>query len=382
MDRITIKPAWVLASDSGEHFEPQLFALLRAIHDAGKLTVAARSVGLSYRHTWHLLGKWNASFGSALVTMERGKGAKLTPLGLKLLWAEQRTEAGLFPQLENIASELTIEIRRARERAAPVLRVHASHGYAVEKLPALMRAHGHADIDLKYVGSVEALASLARGTCELAGFHVPLGDLGPTLWRQYAPWVRPRQQQIIRMIVRTQGLIVPRGNPLKIRTLRDVARPGVKFVNRQVGSGTRVLLDGLLAKSRIDPARIDGYDSGEFTHAAVAAFVASGMADAGLGIEPAARQFKLDFLPLVKERYMLACWKSMLDHPAIAELALLLRGPEFAQIMAPVAGYARDEPGEVVDFDTVFPWLAASAKPAAKAKTRPPPTRTRTPPRR
>ena len=125
------------------------------------------------------LARWATIFDSELVDREQGKGTRLTRLGERLLWVEQRTEASLFPQLENIASELNAEIGRARRPApAPMVRVHASHGYAIELLPGLLHAQGEADLALKYVGSVEALASLARGTCELAGFHVPVGALG------------------------------------------------------------------------------------------------------------------------------------------------------------------------------------------------------------
>jgi putative molybdopterin biosynthesis protein len=357
MSRIVIKPAWILSSDTGDHFEPQLFRLLHAIYETGKLTAAVQQVGISYRHGWDLLAKWTAILGSELVHMQRGRGARLTALGEKLLWVEQRTEASFFPQLENIASELNIAVRKARQRTIPVLRMHASHGYAVEKLPELVRLFGHGEIDLKYVGGVEAMAALARSQCDVAGFHLPLGDLGPVLWTPYAPWVKPRRQRVIRLVIRTQGLIVAKGNPRKIASLRDVARKGIRFVNRQQGSGTRVLLDGLLRELAIDPARVQGYDSGEYTHAAVAAFVASGIADVGLGIEPAARQFKLDFLPIVEERYMLTCRTETLAQPAVSELIALMKGAEFARMLESVAGYRPDNPGEVVAMDEVFPWL-------------------------
>jgi molybdate transport repressor ModE-like protein len=359
MSKILIRPSWTFSSDTGETVDPQLFRLLRAIHEAGKLTEAARQAQLSYRYSWDLLGKWGRFFGTPVVKMERGKGAALTALGAKLLWAEQRSGASLFPQLENIASELNLEISRGKQQSQAVLRVHASYGYAVEKLPALLGSQGHTNIDIQYMASVAALASLSRGECELAGFHVPQGDLGVTLWQHYEKWLKPRQQRIIRLVTRTQGLIVPRGNPRRVASLQDLRQPGVRFVNRQAGSGTRILLDGLLQRNAIEARQINGYDSGEFTHAAVAAFVASGMADIGFGIEPAARQFRLDFVPIIQERYMLACHKDSLRLEPVRELIALVQQAAFREQIAQVPGYHPDEPGQVATLQEIFPWTRA-----------------------
>jgi putative molybdopterin biosynthesis protein len=355
MAKFAIHPAWTFTNDRGDRVDTQLFSLLGAVRDTGKLTLAAAQVKLSYRHAWDLLGKWSAFFGGPLVAMQRGRGAQLTPLGRTLLWAEQRTDASLFPQLENIASELNIEIGRALKASQSIIRIHASHGYAIEKLPALMRQHGRATIDLQYMGSVAALESLCRSRCDLAGFHVPVGELAKSLWQHYARWIRPRQQKIIRLVIRTQGLIVPKGNPRNIKSIGDLARSGIRFVNRQPASGTRILFDGLLQANAMDRRSIQGYESGEFTHAAVTAFVASGMADVGFGVEPAARQFKLDFVPIIKERYMLACRTAALGHASIQELVALLKGHEFSRMIDQVAGYAPDAPGEVGSMKHAFP---------------------------
>jgi putative molybdopterin biosynthesis protein len=358
MDKIVIKPSWKFLSATGERVDPRLFDLLRAIHDTGKLTRASKAVDLSYRHSWDFLAKWSDFFGSPLVTMTRGKGAYLSPLGEKLLWAEQRSDASLFPQLENIASELNLEINRHFRPAQELLRIHASHGYAIEKLPRVMRDLGHADVDLQYMGSVDALRSLARGACEFAGFHVPLGDLASTMWEQYEPVVKARQWVIVRLVTRTQGLVVAKGNPLGIEGVADLTREGVRFVNRQRNSGTRIIFDGMLAAERIDPRKIHGYaDTGEFTHAAVAAFVASHMADVGMAVEPAARQFKLGFVPLVRERYMLACDKRTLERPVVKEMLAILAGPAFRDAVGKEPGYALDEPGTVITMKQAFPWI-------------------------
>ncbi|HWZ71500.1 MAG TPA: substrate-binding domain-containing protein [Casimicrobiaceae bacterium] len=355
MTKITIHPAWTFTNELGDRVDPHLFSLLGAVRDTGKLTLAATRIKLSYRHAWDLLHRWSTFFGGPLVAMQRGKGAQLTPLGTTLLWAEQRTEASLFPQLENIASELNIEIGRALKASQSIIRIHASHGYAIEKLPGLMRQHGHATVDLQYMGSIAALESLSRSRCDLAGFHVPIGKLAKSLWQHYAKWIRPRQQKIIRLVLRTQGLIVPKGNPKNIQSIGDLARPGLRFVNRQATSGTRILLDGLVNAQAIDARQIQGYESGEFTHAAVAAFVASGMAEVGFGVEPAARQFKLDFVPIIKERYMLACRTGTLERASIQELVALLKGNEFSQIIARLPGYAPDAPGTVESIRQAIP---------------------------
>ncbi|QJR13605.1 substrate-binding domain-containing protein [Usitatibacter palustris] len=350
MEKITIRPSWTFTTASGERVDPRLFDLLRAINDSGKLTLAAKTVQLSYRHSWDLLSGWSGFFGSPLVAMTRGKGAQLTPLGEKLLWAEQRSDASLFPLLENIASELNLEIGRHVKPSQDLLRIHASHGYAIEKIPLVMRAHGHADVDLQYMASVEALRSLSRGSCEFAGFHLPVGgELAAVMRAQYEPVVKAKQQVVIRLVKRTQGLVVAKGNPLGIRSVADLANPRVRFVNRQRGSGTRTIFDGMLAAQGIDARAIPGYaETGEFTHAAVAAFVASHMADVGIAVEPAARQLKLDFVPLVVERYMLACDKRALEMPATGEMLALLRGQAFRDAVASEPGYTLDEPGQVV----------------------------------
>ena len=361
MNRIVIKPAWIVSSDAGDHFEPQLFPLLRAIHETGKLTQAVEVVEISYRHGWDLLAKWGGVFGSELVAMERGRGARLTALGEKLLWAEQRTEASLFPQLENIANELNVAIRKSRQRAATILRIQASHGYAVEKLPELVRRHGHAEIDLRYVGSVEALAALSRSACDLAGFHVPLGDLGPMLWEQYAQWVKPQQQRIIRMVIRTQGLIVAKGNPLNIQSLHDLTRKGIKFVNRQLGSGTRLLLDGLLNLA-IDPALVTRIRHRRIHPRGGRRLRRQRHGGCRPGHRACRASIRAGICPSVKERYMLTCSTETLVQPAVAELIALLKGPDFPQMLDSVAGYSLDQAGEVVSLPDVLPWLTRPAR--------------------
>jgi putative molybdopterin biosynthesis protein len=359
MSKILVRPAWLVSNEAGDELDQQLFPVLQAIHDAGKLTVAASKVGLSYRHAWNLIGRWSEFFGSPLVNLERGRGTTLTPLGEKLLWAEQRINARLAPQLESLASELNHEISKLVATARSTLRIHASHGFAVAKLPELLRANSQIQLDLRYLGAQESLASVARGACEFGGFHVPVGKLGEQALAQYSKWLLPGKQKLIHLVTRTQGLFLARGNPKNIRSFADLGRPGVLFINRQRGSGTRLLIDQLLEEAGVDHQRLDGYQTEEFTHAAIAAYVASGMADAGFGVEPAARQFALDFLPMAKERYFLICRDESLELPESRELVGLLRGKAFLDLIAGLPGYTAPRAGQVETMSEAFPSIEA-----------------------
>jgi putative molybdopterin biosynthesis protein len=360
MKRIEIRPSWIFSNETGEEVDHQLFTLLHAVHEAGKLTLAAKRVDLSYRHAWNIIAKWSQFFGSPLVQLEQGRGARLSPLGQKLVWAEARAVARLLPQLENIASELNLEINRVMAESGPTLRLHASYGYAVAQIPELLRRHSKIALDLQYLSAADALASLARGACDIAGFHVPEGERGARAIAQYRNWLEPSEQQLIYLVRRQQGLFVSPDNPKGIAALADLRRRGVRFVNRQRGSGTRLLFDTLLEEQGMDPRAIDGYVTEEYTHAAVAAYVASGMADVGLGVEPAARQFNLGFVPIATERYFLICSRQTLQYPWVQEVLRLMRGPEFQELVASLPGYLADRSGEIMELTDAFPWLATT----------------------
>jgi putative molybdopterin biosynthesis protein len=360
MKRIEIRPSWIFSNEAGEEVDHQLFTLLHAVHDAGKLTLAAKRVDLSYRHAWNIIAKWSQFFGSPLVQLQQGRGSRLSPLGQKLVWAEARAVARLLPQLENIASELNLEINRVMAESSPTLRLHASYGYAVAQIPELLRRHSKIALDLQYLSAADALASLARGACDIAGFHVPEGERGARAIAQYRNWLDPSEQQLIYLVRRQQGLFVGPDNPKRIAALADLRRRGVRFVNRQRGSGTRLLFDTLLEELGMDPRTIDGYATEEYTHAAVAAYVASGMADVGLGVEPAARQFNLGFVPIATERYFLICSRQTLQYPWVQEMLRLMRGPEFQELVASLPGYIADRSGETMELTDAFPWLATT----------------------
>ena len=182
----------------------------------------------------------------------------------------------------------------------------------------------------------------------MAGFHVPEASAGSAAFAPYRPLLATRGLRLVRFVNRRQGLIVARGNPKRLLALADLAAKGARFINRQPESGTRLAFDRLLAAANLRPAQIKGYEAEEFTHAAVAATVASGMADAGFGIEAAARQHGLDFVPLADERYFLAVRAAALARPALRVLIEEMKGPAFRARLATLQGYSAAGAGDVV----------------------------------
>lgn len=358
MFQVSIDPVWTIRTADGRALSARVVDLLVKVDEHGSLAAACTDVGASYRHAWQLLREGESLFGQPLLVMARGKGSQLTPLGERLVWAHRRIQARLSPGLASLASELGAEIEKLLSPAPARLRIHASHGFAVQALHDFLGQAGTPH-ELKYCGSAEALASLNQGGCDLAGFHVPMGEFQAPALEHYRPWLQAGPCRVIQLARRRQGLMVAPGNPKRIYEVGDLARPDVRFINRQPGSGTRFLLDLMLQARGLAPAAIKGYEQCEFTHAAVAAFVASGMADAGLGVEVPARAFKLEFLPLQQERYFLLCDARSIDTPDLQAVLLTLRSDAFRDAVNALPGYAADEPGTVVPQEQLFPGAAA-----------------------
>ncbi len=348
MKRINVEPAWIFKDENGSRLDPQLFLLISAIHEQGKLTLAAEQVGISYRHSWNILKHWAAFFGCELVYLHKGRGAVLSPLGEKLLWAQQRLIARLEPQLKSFASEINLEIQRSLEGVKPLLNVYASFGYAVELLPNFTKNY---QLNLQYKEVEEALIALNRGQCDLAGFHLPVELRNAKYLTTYLRHLRPRAHKIIRFITRRMGLMIKSGNPKQIQGLQDLLENNVQFINREPSSGTRYLFEELLANDDLPVESINGFDDVEYTHSAVAAYVAAGMADVGFGVEAAAKKFSLDFIPLTTEHYLFVCHNKTLQQEAMQRFLAEIRSTEFMQKVATLAGYSPEQCGEVVNVE-------------------------------
>jgi putative molybdopterin biosynthesis protein len=193
----------------------------------------------------------------------------------------------------------------------------------------------------------------------MAGFHTLERPGNKSLAAQtYRRLLKPGLHKLIGFAHRTQGLIVAKNNPLGIACLADLKRPGVRYVNRAEGAGTRVLLGELLAGAGLRPSDLQGYERQEPSHTAVAQAIASGAADAGLGIEAAAREKGLDFMPLVQERYHLVCLKSELPTPQVQALLAELQSRAWQTTLATLPGYSGEmaQSGQVLSLRAALPW--------------------------
>lgn len=354
MIRIEIQPAWRFRKEGSPASIPVMLDLLNDIRITGKISDAAARAGLSYRHAWNLTEKWSAFFGIPLVERKQGSGTKLTDFGDKLVWAGQLLQARLGPQLQNLAQELETEINQLLPLGPSIIRVHASHGFAVSKLRELLLREQSLGVDLRYVSNQTSLVSLAHDGCELAGMHLPQGELRQRIIAASKAWLIPSEHRVISFVTREMGLMVQPGNPLRLTSLDQLLDPSVRFVNRDPDSGTRELFDLLLEQRKIDGASINGYEQIEFTHAAVAAYIASGMADVGFGVEAAARQFHLDFVRLITEDYFFVCRKQILETEPVKRMLAIMRGKEFQTAISQLPGYKISDAGCVKTVSRVF----------------------------
>lgn len=341
--------------------------VLHAVRERGSISAAARQMGFSYRHVWGQLKQWEAELGQELIVWERGQAAQLSPFGERLLMAERLAQARLGPQMESLRAELERAFALAFEPdaqslGAEVLTLYASHDHALSVLQDMAATQGSDGgpgvyLDIRFCGSVDAIRALNEGRCVLAGFHTqPFADATSLSARTYRPLLKPGTHKIIGFARRVQGLMVAPDNPLKLCDMADVARLQARFVNRARGTGTRLLLDELMAQAGLDPIDIAGFDTVESSHAAVAHAVASGRADVGLGTEYAARSLGLGFVPLTDERYLLVCLKAALDTPGVQRLLALLSSPPWQARLNTLPGYASDHSGEVAAMKRLLPW--------------------------
>ena len=271
--------------------------------------------------------------GSGVITsLVRADGIAVLPRGTQGLAAGAQVSVQLYRPLADL--EKTIFAIGSHDITLDVIAQ-----YLAEKNRRLTSANA---------GSLGGLVALRRGEAHLAGSHLldpQTGEYNLSYAHQYLPGIPVRLVQLVR---RQQGLMVLKGNPKGLKSLEDIVQPGIIYVNRQRGAGTRVLLDYHLSRLLIEPEMVMGYNQEEYTHLAVAAAIASGRADCGLGIAAAAKALDLDFIPLDQERYDLIIPLEYCESPLLAPLFDLLDDPAFRQAVAAMPGYDVSGMGTII----------------------------------
>ena len=337
---------WAFGHEQSDAMDPLVFGLLGAVEQGHSLRSAAEEHGASYRHAWGLMRQWEERLGAPLLELQRGRGASLSRIGRCLLWAQRRAEARLSPALDSLCAEVENELGTLLAKSTP-LRLVASHDLALDQVRERFAAQSEQPFNVQYRGSLDAVRQLLAGHCDLAGYHIPDLPEPGLIEARFARLLPAPAYRSIRFVDRHQGLILPAGNPAQIGSLQDLAGSGLRFLNRQAGSGTRLLFDDLLAFAGIAAGEIRGYEVEEFTHLAVAAMVASGAADAGFGVQAAAERFGLAFVPIVREHYLLAFDADSRNLEGITALIKLLQTDhELRSAIAELPGYDGSHMGE------------------------------------
>jgi putative molybdopterin biosynthesis protein len=322
---------WLAAEGLPPRHGEALLGLLSALARAASLREAAHAAGLSYRHAWGLLGEGARTLGAPLVDMRRGKGARLTTYGRKLLEADAHVRRTLDAQFERLRREVHEMLASAAPGQARRLTLRASHDLA---LPLLARAcRPRLELDIAFRGADESLAALAQGECDLAGFHV--ADALPRAAAAAAAlgrWLDPDKHQLLHFVAREQGIIVRPGT--RVRGVSDLARPGLRFLNRPPAVGPRDDVD-----------------------LAVAAAVAEGRAEAGFGLRAAAARYSLEFVPLATERYYIAVSRRALRDAPVQPLLEAMHSRDFARAVALLPGYDASRAGSLENLGAALAWL-------------------------
>ena len=247
--------------------------------------------------------------------------------------------------------KVTVRLLSSVEKLKNTVVVIGSHDPLLDEVGNMLHIEDESlYMSSSHVGSMGGIMAIRRGECHVAGCHLldtENGSYNISFMKKYFP---NGGVKLVRCVGRQQGLMVAKDNPLQMNSFADIAKQGMRYVNRQKGSGTRILADYLCKEHNIDPAAVYGYDREEMTHTSVAAQIANGSADAGMGIYSAAKLYDLDFIPICVETYDLIISDSAWDTPMVQQLLRVLKSKEFAEKMEELGGYTVEQPGEVVQY--------------------------------
>ncbi|HAK46059.1 MAG TPA: molybdopterin biosynthesis protein [Spirochaeta sp.] len=285
--------------------------------------------------------------GGRTIVSPLNRGAGIT---MSLVHADGILEIPQESEGYEAGTEIEFRLTRPASEIDNRLVSIGSHDLLLDVITELMHKNGgRTGLSSTHQGSMGGVLAIRKGECHIAPVHLLNVEDGRYNEYLFGKYFQPEETALIKGVGRTQGFIVKPGNPKGLTGVDDLSGELV-YINRQRGSGTRVLLDYLLEQKGIDPDSIDGYYREMTTHMAVASAVKSGTADAGLGVYSAAAVNGLDFIPLGNEEYDFVVRKDMLDDPSLQTFIDCLKSEEFASELGKLGGYELDEPGRIISF--------------------------------
>ena len=318
--RIQIRPTLVFGSKNAK--DPAivdlvwLTALLKDIEHGKTLMSACKKMGLSYRNVWQKLNDVEQALGFKLIDRVRGHGSQLSEYARYLIQFTEDFDQKTMRLGQSSLSHLEEGFSQFRVKDKKQLRFASSSDPIIQK--AVFEIGG---FELITAGSGEALERLLNYEVDIAGFHVS----DPQSSQIISKRLQKEGMQIFPVMKRVQGLLVAKGNPLNIISIKDLLRPKIRFINRQKGSGTRLLLDTILAKEGMLAQGIKGYENEEFTHSAIATAILAKKADVGMGVKSVALENGLDFIQLKDEIFFLAMSEELSVNADLAKLIRKIR---------------------------------------------------------
>jgi molybdate transport repressor ModE-like protein len=318
--RIQIRPTLVFGSKSAKNPTVVdlvwLTSLLKDIEHGKTLMSACKKLNLSYRNVWQKLNDVEDALGFKLMDRVRGHGSQLSEYAKYLIQFTDDFDQKTMRLGQTSLSHLEEGFAQFRVKAKKQWRLASSSDPIIQK--SVMDVGG---FELITAGSGEALDRLLNYEVDIAGFHVS----DPHSSQIISKRLQKEGMHIFPVMKRVQGLMVAKGNPHNITSTKDLLRPKIRFINRQKGSGTRLLLDTILGKEGIDPIGIQGYQNEEFTHSAIAMSILAKRADAGMGVKSVAIENGLDFIQVKDEVFFLAMGEELSSNKDLAKLIRKIR---------------------------------------------------------
>jgi molybdate transport repressor ModE-like protein len=344
-----MKPGFsVWLEEDGRHVVGEREArVLAGLRKFGSLMATAKSLGITYAHAWNVLNALTANAGVPVVMAKRGGedhgGTELTKRGAEFLEEYERLQKGVSEFLGTPKGVIFGDF------VPPELSIIGSSCVGVKIIIGML---GSLDVEYVEIGSTAGLAALMLGEADISGIHLYDVDTGEYNWPFLARSWPSRGVTLVRGYRREQGLMLKKGNPRGVSGLKDLVGKEVRLVNRNLGSGTRELLDRLLAQKRIASGRVKGYDHEVRTHDEVAKEIEEGRADVGLGLRATAERHGLEFVRVCEESFDFAIDSRRMKKRAVQAFLGVLRSEEFRDAIAENARGLRILPstGDVVNW--------------------------------